>query len=137
MSLPLFYQQNCSPHFTFDVTHQQGVIDLAVWNNNKKSQSNLGRSVSSPLTAENNYATMSSQCGMPHICAQSCPFPFRSPPHLIVIPQPTPLTTQNSSQIQSAVLSQYTPGQTERQTDRQTDRWDWSTSLYQYPLMLY
>jgi len=47
-------------------------------NNNKKSQNNLGKAASPPLTAVNNYATKS------------------------------PLTTSNGTQIQSVVLPQYT-----------------------------
>jgi len=35
------------------------------------------------------------------------------------IPRPTPLSTQNGIQIQSAIFPQLT-----HQTDRQTDRWD-------------
>jgi len=90
---------------------------------NKKFQSNLGRAAPPPLIAENNYATKSS------LVTVGCPtftliLPLllrRSPPPSNTpISRPTPLTTPNGIQVQSAVLPQYTIW-TNRQTVRQTD----------------
>ena len=45
--------------------------------NYKRSQSNLGRAASPPLTAENNYAkVLIGYSGMPNICPQNYPFFF-------------------------------------------------------------
>ena len=82
-----------------------GLINCS-YDNNKKCQSNLGRAASPPL-----------------------PKPLLPPGEFgpssnIPIPRPTPVTTPNGTQIQSAILPQ-TPQytlQTDRPTDRQTDR---------------
>ena len=92
---------------------------------NKKSQSNLGRVVSPPLTAENNYVTNPPLVtrGFLTFTPQNCSFSSTiSTQSNAPVPGPTPLTTPNGIQIQSAVYSQLTY-QTKRQTDRQpTDR---------------
>jgi len=85
---------------------------------------------------------------MPHIYTLNCPFPCTISTHSNTpIPRPTPPTTPNGIQIQSAVLPQFTyrtdkrfdrptdrqtdrqtdgrtDGETDRQTDKKTDRWD-------------
>jgi len=58
--------------------------------------------------------------GTPKIHPQNCPFPstITTPPNT-PIPRPTPLTTPNDIQIQSAICHNMLCGQ----TDRPTDRW--------------
>ena len=76
----------------------------------------FGKSRVATLTAENNYATKS-----PHL-PPKLPLPFRRspPPSNTPISRPTPLTTPNGIQIQSAILPQYT-FRTDRPTDQPTD----------------
>jgi len=60
--------------------------------------------------------------GMPHIYPKTAPSPSTiCTPSNTPIPRPTPLTTSNGIQIQSAVFPKYTFG---TDTDRQTDTWD-------------
>ena len=77
---------------------------------NKKSQSNLGRAASPPLTAENNYATRSLQLlqwDVPHL-PPKLQFPLRRypPPFNTSIPRLTPPTIPDGMQIESAILPQ-------------------------------
>ena len=95
---------------------------------NEKSQSNLGRAASPPLTVENNYATKSAlvtiRClTFTHKNAPSLRRSYHDTPFL----RPTALTTPNGIQIQSAVFPQFihrTDRPTDRQAGRQTNRWD-------------
>ena len=91
----------------------------------KKSQSNLGRAGSPPLTAQNNYArrfpkvTMWRSTFTPKLPLSLRRYP---PPSNTPIPWPTSLTIPNGIQVQSAVLPQYIL-QTDSHTYRPTDRW--------------
>jgi len=80
---------------------------------NKKSQSNLGRAASSPLTSENKNATKSPlvTMGCPTFTPK-LPLPLRrcSAPSNTPIPRPTGI------QIQSAIFPQFTHRQTDRPT---------------------
>jgi len=57
------------------------------------------------------------------LVTMGCPtFTRKTNPSDTPIHRPTPFTTPNGIQIQSAVLPQYTPSE---EIDRQTDTWDW------------
>ena len=70
----------------------------------------MGRAVSPPLTAENNYATKSPLVTMGCLTfTPTLPLPSTIfTPSNTPIPRPTPLTTPKGIQIQSAILPQYT-----------------------------
>ena len=80
---------------------------------NKKSQSNLGRAVSPPLTAENNYATKS-----PLVTMGCLTFTPKSPPHLIDYTKPSTDPTQRPKRHPDPISRFAT---VHRPSDRQTD----------------
>jgi len=89
----------------------------------KKSQRDLGRAASPPLTAENNYATkfplVTMRCS---IFNTNCPPSTISTPSNTFIHRPTPLNTQTDPISRFPQFSHRTDRQTDRLTDRHTDR---------------
>jgi len=88
---------------------------------NKKSQSNLGRAASPPLTAQNNYTTKSPLVimGCPTFTPETAPSLRRSPPYLIGLHPSFDRPTHHLNQ----PFCHSTPsGQTDRPTDELGDR---------------
>ena len=88
---------------------------------NKKSQSNLGKAASPPLTAENNYATKSPlvTMGCPTFTSKTTPFPSPISAHSSLDrPHSPPETASRSNQ---PFFHRSPTWQTDRQTDRPTD----------------
>jgi len=88
---------------------------------NKKSQSNLGRDASPPLTVKNNYAKKSPlvTMGCPTFTPK-LPIPLRrSPPDLIHPPFKWPHSPPQMASRSNQPFSHNSPT---RQTDRHTDR---------------